>query len=54
MISPSDLLVVIVAVGIVLAFVFAVRRFIQHAQQHEAAEDDHPLPASNREKSSDP
>jgi hypothetical protein len=54
MISPSDLLVVIFAVGIVLAFVFATRRFLQHAQQHETAEDDPPVPASNREKSLDP
>jgi len=54
MISPTDLLVVILAVGIVLAFVFIMRRLLQHAQQNEGAEDDPPLPTSKRGKASQP
>jgi hypothetical protein len=54
MISPTDLLVVIVAVGIVLAFVFITRRFLQRAQENEGAEDDPPLTTSHRGKASRP
>jgi hypothetical protein len=39
MISFGDLVVVIVAVGIVLSFVLTAHRFIQNAQKSEAAED---------------
>jgi len=39
MISLGDLAVVVVAVGIVLSFVIVARRYIQRAQEAEAAED---------------
>lgn len=39
MISFGDLMVVVVAVGIVLSFVVAARRFIQRARETESAED---------------
>jgi uncharacterized membrane protein YqiK len=46
MISLADFMVVILAVGIVLAFVFTMRRFLRLAQQNEAAEDDPPAAAA--------
>ncbi|MFM1941539.1 MAG: hypothetical protein RI897_521 [Verrucomicrobiota bacterium] len=39
MISFGDLLVVVFAVSIVVTFVVVTRRFIQRAEQTEAAED---------------
>jgi hypothetical protein len=39
MISFSDLLVVVFAVSIVVSFVVVSRRFIERAEQTEAAED---------------
>lgn len=39
MISLGDLAVVLLAVGIVMSFVFLARRYIQRAQASETSED---------------